>query len=95
MSVKKQLTIEIIDGVLNISIGLEQLAFAVEHGPDWYGDYKVDPEGEDYFAFGASVKTALEWEEEDGTTYVHLLLDKAVNHALEQGYEGFLEVEEE
>lgn len=86
------LTTKIVDGVLTISIGLEELAFAVENGPDWYGDYKIDPT-DGYKEFGKSIFYALQTEEEDGTTPIHRLFDSATEYALDQGYEGFIENE--
>lgn len=89
------LKVEIINKKLVISIGLEALAFAVEYSDSWpIDEFIVDPGiYGDYKDFGESIVQYLEFEEEDGTTPVHRMLDSVVLEALEQGAEGFLEVE--
>ncbi len=46
----------------------------------------------DPMAFAEAVCDVLKREEEDGTTPVHLLLDRAMEDALEDGREGVQEV---
>ncbi len=97
MAINKELTIEIVEGEIQISIGLATLAFATENGaPDFPIDsWKVDP-GEDslYSEFGKSVLRRLLDEEEEGTTLVHTLFDDIVLEALERGDLGFIDLNE-
>jgi hypothetical protein len=86
MSKDAPLMCSIEDGELFIRIGIETLAWSLEHHPDLLNDlceprYKVTGHEE----FSRDVLRELEREEEDGTTIVHLLLDRAMNEALEQG----------
>lgn len=83
---------EIVDDRLVISIGISALAFAAAHSPDLQ---MVDGEGElvgpavtDEAKFAAEVLQALDYEEEDGTTLVHMMLDKAAVRAVENGADG-------
>lgn len=97
MSLDKILTVEISDDEIQISIGLESLAFAIENSPDLHWDgYSPDP-GEDgkYTEFGKSIIQYLNHEEEDGTTPIHRLFDSVAEEALDQGAEGFLEVDDD
>jgi hypothetical protein len=95
MAINKELTIERINDEIRISIGVKALAFAIENGPDWPSDeYKIDS-SDKYEQFGASILQYLEQEEEDGTTPIHRLFDAVANEALEQGADGFLDVENE
>lgn len=92
MAINKELTVELKNNEIHISLGLETLAFAVQYA-DFLGDYAIDKENGTYKKFGESVLRYLEKEEEDGTTPIHRMLDSVVEEALEQGEEGFLEVE--
>lgn len=75
------LTVEIVDGKLVISIGVETLAFAV-----WHGDVLDDGDRiADVDAFARDVVRQLVDEDEEGTTPVHKLLDEAALTALDQG----------
>lgn len=80
----QQLTVEIVDDRLVISIGVGLLAFAVQAASDvsgWPEDwYITDPA-----AFAKEIARTLEREEEDGTTPVHKMLDAAALETLEQG----------
>lgn len=79
---KHPLTVEVADGKLVISIGVETLAFATWHADDVFerGDRIADVD-----AFGRDVARQLRQEEDDGTTPVHRLLDQAVRDGLENG----------
>lgn len=88
------LKVELINGKIVISIGVDALAFAVENSPDWYDEYKPDPKN-NYEEFGKSILQYLEHEEGDGTTPIHRMFDSVALEALDQGCEGFLEVEDE
>lgn len=90
MAINKELTVEAKDEEIRISIGLKALAFAIENSPDWNSEFKIDTKYK-YKYFANSIVDALNDEEEDGTTLIHRMLDEAALHALEQGYEGFLE----
>lgn len=91
-SKKQRLLVEVVNGRLVISVGIDTLAWAVEHSfepslceVDYERDqimtHKVlDPKG-----FAGDVRQALEAEEEDGTTPIHLLLDNACTEAIEDG----------
>lgn len=76
-----------------ISIGVATLPKVVEFGHDHHsydeeaGDYLV-PKITDPDTFAKEVLSELEREEEDGTTLVHLMFDKAIAHAIENGAEG-------
>ena len=92
---KKPLTVEVKDGELQISIGIDTLAWAAMHSPDerlvW-----LDDETEEYMTFGVydelefaiGVANEMENEEEDGTTPLHLFLDNMMVRAIEQGVMG-------
>jgi hypothetical protein len=80
------LTIEIVDGELIIRIGVDALMTAVRGGDEWDDDTMkiVDPD-----TFAAEIAHALEHnEQEDGTTDVHLAIDKAAMHVAEYGTEA-------
>lgn len=97
------LKVEVVDGRLVISIGVDALAFACDHcefnnpfveaedehdESDFKQLYKVvDPE-----VFAQEVVRALKREKEDGTTPVHELLDHAFADAIDDGAEGIEEV---
>jgi len=92
MGLSKELTVEHVDGEIRISIGVELLSFAIEHAPRWDNGWIADPDN-DYKDFAESIIAALQHEEEDGTTLLHVAFDAAAEHALEQGYEGFVSTE--
>lgn len=83
----QQLKVEIVDGVLNISIGVDLLIYAITHGSDFWPDddelVVTDPD-----VFAAEIARELENEEEDGTTLVHRMFDKAAETAVDNGCEG-------
>ena len=88
------LEIKIIDGRLVISIGTETLAWAADHSDifcpyddnegDWIQKYKVS----DITQFAEDVAHELENEEEDGSSMITNLLDKAIERALDNGSLG-------
>lgn len=77
------LQVEIKDGRLEITIGVDLMCFAIEHGPMGEGLTITDKD-----VFAKEVLNALLTEEEDGSTPVHRMLDSAANEACEQGAEG-------
>ena len=87
MSGREQpLTIEIVEDRLVISIGVDALMAAVRGGDDWDDEAMtiVDPD-----TFAAEIAHALEHDEqEDGTTDIHLAIDKAATSAIEGGSES-------
>lgn len=80
------LTIAIVDGQLVITIGVDALMTAVRGGDDWDDETMtiVDPD-----AFAAEIAHSLEHnEQEDGTTDIHLAIDRAALDAVESGSEA-------
>lgn len=76
---------------LVISIGISALCFAATRGPYFdaiYGDTEQEPVITDEDAFAKAIVTELRCEEEDGTTLVHRMFDKAAERAVESGCEG-------
>lgn len=80
------LNIEIKDNKVIISIGLEELIFAVQQE---IKDFKITNKK----GFIKHIVNELENEEEDGTTLVHKLFDEAANNAIENGSDNVKEVE--
>lgn len=87
----KHLEVKLENDVITISIGIDTLAFAAKHAPDGlFYDKLFNPEGPikkiiDKKEFAKDVVYELQREEEDGTTMVHLLFDKAINDAVDNG----------
>lgn len=79
------LRVEVEGGRLTISIGIGTLAFAVQHADNqWPEDiYISDP-----YEFAKDVSRVLSKESEDGTTPIHVMLDKAAVEAADQGSDG-------
>jgi hypothetical protein len=75
---------------LVIEVGLDVLKFATENHPELYEDgldkgrYVVT----DVAVFAKEVVRELQKEEEDGTTPIHSLLDKAILDAISNGAQG-------
>lgn len=87
------LTIEIVEGELVIRIGVDTLMIAVQGADDWDDETMtiVDPD-----TFAAEIANALQNnEQEDGTTDVHLAIDKAAMHVVEYGTEAVRFADEE
>lgn len=81
------LYVDLAHGELRVSIGKSILAIAATAIPNtgWdEGALKIT----DKEAFAKAVLHELRREEEDGTTLVHRMLDKAMLRAIEQGCEG-------
>lgn len=87
---KSPLRVVVKDGMLVISIGVETLKWAAENCEKFWlpltdkGALVVGNVGQ----FAMDVRQVLRQEEEDGTTPVHLLLDKAFESVMENGAEG-------
>lgn len=87
------LKVEVIGGRLVISIGVRCLAHAIEFAPaltryNESADEFEHPKVTDPLAFAHEIDAELSKEEEDGTTVVHRMLDKAAQSAIENGAEG-------
>lgn len=88
MSARDQgLTTEIVDGRLVISIGINALMAAVKGSELWEEQLENQRgwsiESEDGFA--QDILAELEDEQDDGTTEVHLMFDRAIQRAFDQG----------
>jgi hypothetical protein len=84
------LQVEIIDGRLVISIGVELLTSgildipAVDHGEVEITDFDV---------FAQEIALKLEAEEDDGTTVIHHAFDRAAEMAIEDGCDGIADID--
>lgn len=85
---KSPLKLQIKDGELIISIGIDTLCFATQSE---ILDFKII----NNIGFAKDILNELESEEEDGTTLVHRMLDSAANNAIENGSEFVEESENE
>lgn len=81
------LFVEIVDGRLVISIGVDALMVAAHGSPAFEEneagecDWKItSPDG-----FAEDIRHELEDEEEDGTTLIHIAIDAAIERALDAG----------
>lgn len=85
---------QIEDGSIIIRVSLENLPGIVEGG--WAAGYRdtrwklTDTE-----AFARDLVHELNREEEDGTTPIHRLFDKAIDDAVDQGADGIEEHEDQ
>jgi hypothetical protein len=86
------LSVKVEDDELVIRIGVDTLAWAGERCPD-LEDERYEPMFRIVNAteFANDVLHELKKEEEDGTTLVHLMLDKAIVSAIEQGSAAVIE----
>ena len=87
---EQPLCVEVHDGKLVISVGIDTLAFAAEHCNRFYDGHKdaYTMRVTDKSVFAREVVRALLREEEDGTTLVHVLLDDAFEAAVGDGCDG-------
>ncbi len=95
----KPLVVAVEGDHLVIRVGVGTLATAVKYDPqmqvyDEGLDDFFSPEVLDETVWANEVSHALSQEEEDGTTLVHRMLDKAAAQALENGGEGAIPAEE-
>lgn len=90
VGVDAPLSVSIKDGKLIISIGVNVIAFAAEHCERYYDGekdkYTLKVTNKEKFA--REIRRALQAEEEDGTTPLHVLFDDATEAAVEDGCEG-------
>lgn len=84
--------------LLVIQVPLELLAFAAEQGPFQHNldDPEQTPEADrfrvtDQLVFGKAIAEQIGAERgEDGTTFLHQMLDDAIEEAVELGEPGFV-----
>lgn len=80
------------DGGIDMSIGAEILAFAAANHPEyWDGKSGLDVPNikvDDPAAFARAVCAAINREDEDGSTLLTRMLDKAISLAVEEGCDG-------
>lgn len=86
------LKVEIEKGLLTISIGIDTLCDALNYslGEDFDDEVRIT----DNKVFAEEVLNRLLIEEEDGSTMVHRLFEKAAYDAVEFGANGIEEIEE-
>jgi len=82
---EQQLQIEVVEGRLVISIGVDLLIGSAIEVPAIDGGELVVTDAD---AFITAIVDELEAEEGDGTTLIHHALDKAANNAIDNGCEG-------
>lgn len=82
---EQRLEVEIVDGRLVISIGINVMCHAIQLGP-YFGD--DDLRITDNLEFARSVRNRLVEEEEDGSTLIHRALNRAAQNAIESGDDG-------
>lgn len=88
------------DGVLTISIGVERLSYAFEEHEDNNpydentGDFKKLFKVINAHTFARDIRVALLQEEENGSTPLTVMLDKASWDAVEDGSQGVEEIED-
>lgn len=85
------LKVEIEKGLLTISIGIDTLCDALNYSLEEYFDGEVRITDNNVFA--KEVLNRFYIEEEDGSTMVHRLFEKAAYDAVEFGANGIEEVE--
>jgi len=81
---------EEIDGAIDMGIGRNVLKFAAENHPDFY-DVRLDGPNikiTNAAVFAREVMYAINAENEDGSTLLTDMLDKAIKQAVENGCEG-------
>lgn len=91
---KTSLNVEIINGCINISIGIDTLAFAITHSPDQrlINTY-AQPENDDFYGlniidndeFSKEFINQILEEDEDGTNSLHRFIEEQVNEGLNYG----------
>ena len=87
---KKRLSVSIDSDAIVIRLPLSTLPVVVHSAP-WNMDENGDPIAvvADAVVLASEVVRELKCEEEDGTTLVHEMFDKAIERAFETGAEGF------
>lgn len=85
---KDTLNVEIKDGKLQIIIGIEALVYGITNGSTFFDYYLDDIIVTDQNEFAQAILEQLNAEEEDGSTMVHRMLERAAEKAVENGCEG-------
>jgi len=100
MSRDQHVNVELLEGRLVISIGIDTLATAVRWMPsiddafdEVEGKY-IETEITDADKLAEAIAEQIDDEEEDGTTLVHRMIDKAALRAIENGAEGIITADE-
>jgi hypothetical protein len=93
---ERPLSVKVDRGQLVIRIGINTLAFCAERCPRFYDHEKHDADGSyvrvtDKAELAKDIARALQHEQEDGTTPLHILLDDAIEYAYGDGSLGFQE----
>lgn len=83
----QQIEINVQDGILNISIGVDLLCHALEYGYNPFAGSNEGPIIKNNDGMVKDVMSALKYEDEDGTTLIHRMFDKAFIEAIENGSE--------
>jgi hypothetical protein len=98
----KPLSVDVVDGELRISIGVDIIRHVVHsaecHPLFWYDNQRkryVGYEVKDPVLLAEDMRRELLDEAEDGTTCVHELLEKAAIAAIDQGSEAVKEKAED
>lgn len=85
------LDVAIEHGQLVIRMGISTLAFAAENCPELYDDVKKPSppyaKVTQQKKFAEDIARALCYEQEDGTTPIHVVIDQAILHAIGDGSE--------
>lgn len=81
------LDVKVVDGKLTITMGVDAFITLVTLGGA-FDTFPDDPIVTDKKAFVQSIVDRLLYEEEDGSTPVHRMLDQAAIDAVEDGCEG-------
>lgn len=81
------LDVKVVDGKLTITMGVDALITLVTLGGA-FDTFPDDPIVTDKKAFVQSIVDRLLYEEEDGSTPVHRMLEQAALDAVEDGCEG-------
>jgi len=93
MSVDTKLVCEVVDGELQIRIGVDILKFAAEHCERFYNGSVASADGPyikvtDPEEFAREIVRLLNEETEDGHSIIHEMLDNVFVEAIEYGCEG-------
>ena len=90
----KQLTVEIIDGVLTISVGVETLAKCVKIDGDFIDGSDEFAQITDVDLFASEIAKEIEQEDAYDNVLLHVMFDKAAENITENGTESIIFPEE-
>lgn len=84
----EHMKVSIEEGSLTISIGIGMLAWGIQSNEqNWHHSWRIS----DIPVFARKMARALEREDEDGTTFVHTMLDSAAAYLMEDGLDEGVE----